>query len=132
MYERDRQNKFFYMIAVDLSKNRLYNLAKGPWVRPAKGDPNLLDLEKALKQVKKGFTALNNTTTVNVISQEWAGVLTKARQMLIEAGISKSAEVLAESAILKMQVQRVSRQAGFTTKIFSDVKDAEAWLDEGK
>lgn len=121
----------FYTIAVDPAKNRLYNTARGSWVRSVKGDLYLQNLEKALKLVKKGFTALNNTTDVQVMSQEWSGVITRARQMLIEAGISKTAEVLAESAILKMQVQRVSRQAGFITKFFSNVKEAEAWLDEG-
>lgn len=120
----------FYTIAVDPAKNRLYHTTQGSWVRPVKGDPYLQDLEKAVKQMKRGFTALNNVARVSVMSQEWSEAITRARQMLTEAGIAKSADVLAESAILKMQVQRISRQAGFATKIFSDVKEAEAWLDE--
>lgn len=120
----------FYTLTVDPSKNRLYQTVKESWVRPVKGDPYLQDLERALRQMKKGFTALNDTTRVKVMSQEWSEAITKARKMLIEAGIAKSTEVLTESVILKMQVQRVSRQAGFTTKFFSDPKEAEAWLDQ--
>ncbi|GAK60977.1 hypothetical protein U27_00875 [Candidatus Vecturithrix granuli] len=119
----------FYTIAVDLPKNRLYQTIKGSWVRPVKGDPYLQDFEKAAKLLKKGFTGLSDATQISVMSQEWTEAAQKTRQILIEAGISKAAEVLSESVILKMQVQRIFRQAGFTMKFFSNLQEAEAWLD---
>lgn len=119
----------FYTIAVDLSKNRLYQTVKGSWVRPVKGDPYLQDFERALKLLKKGFTGLSDATQISVMSQEWTEAIQKTHQTLINAGTSKVAEVLTENAILKMQVQRIFRQSGFTMKFFSDVTEAEAWLD---
>ena len=119
----------FYTIAVDLSKNRLYQTVKGSWVRPVKGDPYLQDFEKAVKLLKKGLTGLSDATQISVMSQEWTEAAKKTRQVLMEAGISKAAEVLSENAILKMQVQRVFHQAGFTMQFFSNLKEAEAWLD---
>ncbi|GAK54703.1 hypothetical protein U14_05991 [Candidatus Moduliflexus flocculans] len=122
-----------YILAVDESKNRLYQTARGKWIVPTISYRYKEEMKNALNLLKRGFTVLNDGHQAKtVMSPEWAEIATEIRKWLVDAGIKASAEVLPENVIAQMQINRVSRQAGFQTQYFSDVQEAENWLDSLK
>ena len=119
-----------YVISVDDAKNRLYQTVRGRWVAPAASYHYEQDVQNALSVLKFGFTILNDARQAEtVMSPEWTEIAQNIRKRLVDAGMKASAEVLPESAVTKMQVSRISKQAGFQTQYFSDPIEAEAWLD---
>ena len=118
-----------YILSVDTEKNRLYQIIQGNWTAPAENYRYIEELKQTLNLLSPGFTCLNDGSQGGLMSQKWTKIAAKARLMLVEAGIAKIAEILAESELLKLQIGRVSRQAGIITKIFADRHEAETWLD---
>ena len=119
-----------YILAVDESKNRLYQTVRGKWIVPTTSYRYEGEVGNALTRLRRGFTVLNDARQAETImSPEWVKIAGNIRKRLVDAGMKASAEVLPENAIAQMQVSRVSRQAGFKTEYFSDLKEAEKWLD---
>jgi len=122
-----------YILFVDEAKNRLYQTVRGKWIVPVASYHYEHDVENALKFLKYGFTVLNDACQAEtVMSPEWVEIAGKIRKRLTDFGMKASAEVLPENVITKMQISRVSKQAGFQTQYFSDPKQAESWLDSLK
>jgi len=119
-----------YLLWVDVAKNRLYQEVRGRWIVPAANYPYRADVEHALRELRNGFTILNNALKADtVMSPEWVAIAQAIRARLVEAGMKASAEMLPENVITKMQIERVSKHAHFETRYFSDPVAAEAWLD---
>jgi hypothetical protein len=118
-----------YQISVDVEKNRLYHKALGRWIAPVTETNYIADIKAALNYLKPGFTAVNDVVNRGVMSPEWTEVAQETRQLLVKAGIKKSAEVISENVIQEYQIKRISRIMEFPTQFFTNIEDASAWLD---
>ena len=118
-----------YEISVDVEKNRIYHKATKRWTTPVDETNFIEDMKKALGYLTSGFTAVNDIVNRGVMSPEWAEAAKEARQMLVKAGIKKSAEVISENVIQEYQIKRISKIMEFPTQFFTDLNEASSWLD---
>lgn len=119
----------YYSIYVDQDKNRIYLTILGFW-RALDLVPNYIsDIAKATQSVSKGFTILTDLTQMKPPPQEVGGIHMKAQKALVDAGLSKTAELLPADAIAQMAVDRYSRESGMEKGSFSSREEAEKWLD---
>ena len=80
--------------------------------------------------LRPGFSVLNSALKVeSLMSPEWRNIAEKIRERIVQSGMKASAEVLPENALTKMQIDRISKEAHFLTKFFSNPQEAEIWLD---
>jgi hypothetical protein len=119
----------FYLLSVDVRKKRVYNTVFGKWGEQPEIARFVQDWDNVLKLISHGYTMLTDATQFRLLSAEWATTTIRTRKKLVEAGITKIAEVLPENAFIKMQFGAISERTGIQTKIFSNKIDAEAWLD---
>lgn len=110
-------------------KNRAYLTSTG-FCKAADEMPTFLeDVTKAAQRLKKGFTLLTNATAFKTPSPEVSVLHEKSQKIWVEKGLSKTAEILPESATTKIALDRYSKSTGMKKKAFSQEKEAEAWLD---
>jgi hypothetical protein len=119
----------FYLLSVDVRKKRIYNTVFGMWGEHPEISRFIQDWDNVLKYISQGYTMLTDATQFRLLSAEWATTTIRTRKRLVEAGITKIAEVLPENAFIKMQFGAISERTDIQTKIFSNKIDAEAWLD---
>jgi len=118
-----------YSIEIDAAKNRAY-LAFIGFCRGPEDVPNLLDdVKKACRGLKRGFTLLTDASQMKVPSREVVEIHQKSQQIWIEGGLSRTAEVMSESVVVRMALDKYSKITGMEKKDFNTFKDAEAWLD---
>jgi hypothetical protein len=122
----------FYRLAVDKRKKRVYNTVFGTWGERPDASRFVRDWEEVFNQITAGYTVLTDASEFRLLSAEWAATTIKTRQRLIAAGITKIAEILPENMILKMQFDTISERTDVQTKIFSNHREAEAWLDHAE
>lgn len=119
----------FYSIEADGSKNRIYLTIKGFWqdINQIKG--YLDDIKNAANSVNKGFTILSDLTTMKTPTQEIGELHVKAQQVLVDAGLSKTAEVHPASTVTQLSLKRFSEESGMQKGLFPTREEAEKWLD---
>lgn len=122
----------FYMLLIDETKKRVYNIVFGAWGERPEVSQVLQDWEKVFNLISEGYTMLTDARQFRLISAGWAATTIKIRQRLIQAGITKIAEILPENSLLKVQFGKASERAGVKTKVFSSRKEAEIWLDSSE
>lgn len=121
----------FYEIEVDSEKNRLYLTVKGYWRALTDVSNYLQDLQSAVDRLLRGFTIVTDVTQAKTSSEE-AGVLhIKAQEYIVQAGLSRTAEIHPESKITCMALNRYARTSGMDRAAFASLEEAEAWLDGG-
>ena len=120
-----------YTISVDTSKHRLYYVITGFWDNNAVDvDDYMQNWKEVISHVSKGFTLLTDATEFRVMTKEWADRAIQVQKMMVEAGLSKTAAVFSQEGLPKMQSDRISKHSGMTKKVFTDMQEAEAWLDQ--
>ena len=119
----------YYSIKVDEGKNRLYFAIIGFWKEPMQVPEYVHDMEKATKLLSKGFTVLSDLTQMKTPAQEIGPLHVKVQQLLVKAGLSKTAELQSESALTKMNVDKVSKTSGMAKGTFTSIMNAEIWLN---
>jgi hypothetical protein len=124
-------NNDYYEIYVDRSKNRLYYTVKGYWETVSLVPENYNDLAKASVKLTEGFDILSDLTDMKPPPAEVAELHMKQQKMLIERGLSRTAEVM-DHAVLKIAVQRYARESKMDVQGFGSVSEAEVWLDSFK
>lgn len=119
----------YYSIEIDTETNRAYLTFTG-FCKTINEMPTFLeDVTKAAQRLKKGFTLLTNATGFKTPSLEVSALHEKSQKIWVEKGLSKTAEILPESATSKIALDRYSKSTGMKKKAFSQEKEAEAWLD---
>jgi hypothetical protein len=121
----------YYDIYIDKSKNRLYYTVKGYWEDVSLVPENRNDLAKASAKLTEGFDILSDLTDMKPPPTEVAELHMKMQKMLIEKGLSKTAEVM-DHAVLKIALQRYARESKMDVQAFGSVGEAEVWLDSFK
>jgi hypothetical protein len=120
-------NNILYEISVNAEKNRIYQKVKGFW----KSAENYLeDLTKSTHRVRRGFTVITDITEAKTPSPEVVEVFKKAGGMLVSKGMYKLAEIIPKSATTQMAVKRASESSKVNKMAFTDLFEAEKWLDE--
>ena len=83
----------FYMLLIDETKKRVYNIVFGAWGDRPEVSQVLQDWEKVFNLISEGYTMLTDARQFRLISAGWAATTIKIRQRLIQAGITKIAEI---------------------------------------
>jgi hypothetical protein len=119
----------FYSIKVDEAKNRLYLTITGFWQKADQVPEYLNDLKKATQFISKGYTILSDIRKMKAPTQEIGALHVKAQKIVIDAGLSKTAEVHPESMMAKISVDRFSEESGMKKGLFPSIEEAEKWLN---
>ena len=118
-----------YSIEIDTVKNRVY-LAFTGFCRSPEDMPDFLDnVKKAVQGLKNGFTLLTDASQMKVPSPEVVQLHEKSQKIWIEAGISRTGEVMPESNVVRMALDRYAKTSGMAKQGFKTMKEAEVWLD---
>lgn len=121
----------YYTLFVNLPKNRIYCTLNGFWqVLPDK-DEYLLVWDEAMCNVSDGFTMHFNQSNLRIRSAEWVDVIVSIQKLALVKGVFRMADVLGESAVLRMQAERIARASGIFPKrnTFTSQFQAETWLN---
>lgn len=119
----------YYTIRADRKKNRIYLVFSGYWKSSAIVPNYVPDAKKALQMISKGFTCLADVTKMKTPPDEIADLHIKMQSAYLQAGLSKTAEIVS-SSVIKLLTNRLSQESGMLKKVFDNWKDAELWLDE--
>lgn len=114
---------------VDTSSNRLYITIKGFW--RDKGN-YLGDLETACRTMNSGFKIHVDLTGMKAPKPEVGKVHEDAQKMLMQFGLSQTAEVHGRDAIARMALNKYSTNSGMDKQVFSTHDEAKAWLDQSQ
>ena len=121
-------NNDHYSIEIDRTKNRLYFTPQGFWEDVA-AVPNISsDMDKAARELSKGFTLLSNLVNFKTPPQEVLARLGEIQKSLARSGCTRIATVVGQNVLVDMASQRHSKAAGITSKSFSGQAKAERWL----
>lgn len=120
-----------YALFVNLPKNRIYCTLNGFWRQLPDKDEYLLFWDEAMRDVDDGFTMLVNQSNLRIRSIEWVDVIVSIQKLALSKGVFRVADVLGESAVLKMQAERIAKISGIfpKRKTFTSQFQAETWLN---
>jgi hypothetical protein len=85
-------------------------------------------MDKAARELSKGFTLLSNLVDFKTPPQEVLGQLGEILKSLARSGCARIATVVGQNVLVDMASQRHSKAAGITSKSFSSQVTAERWL----
>ncbi len=118
-----------YSIIVDKEKNRVYLTIKGIWVDPS-DVPNFMDdIRKTTLETQNGFTVFADLTRLKIPSKKMRAIHTEAEKVFIDAGLSKTAEILPKNYVTNAEVEEYAKASMMQRKGFKDKKEAKVWLD---
>ncbi|MHB8065596.1 MAG: hypothetical protein ACYDG2_23760 [Ruminiclostridium sp.] len=117
-----------YDVKANTLKNRLYITVKGTIGRSEVEDYKLA-VKKNVAVLKSSFTALMDLRKSAVFDQESMAQLQGTKEIAVAAGLTRSAMVV-ESAIVKMQMNRNFKDVGPQDKAFTDLDEAEKFLND--
>jgi hypothetical protein len=113
---------------MDPDKNRAYITIIGFWRSPEEAGPYVQDLDRALVQLKPGFTLLTDLTQMKAYPASVQPLHLEAQQLLLTRGLSQTAEVCA-SSMVEYQTNALSKKSSMPLRQFTDPGAAEAFLD---
>jgi hypothetical protein len=117
-----------YDVKSNALKNRLYITVDGT-IGKSEIESYKSNIKKNVATLKSGFTTLIDLTKASVFDQDSMMQLQGTKEIAIASGMKKSAMVV-ESAILKMQMNRNFKDVGPQDKAFTDLDEAEKFLNE--
>jgi hypothetical protein len=122
-------NTDFYSIEIDSAKNRGYLTFYGFCRSPEEIPDFLKDVKMAGMRLKKGFTLLTDATEMKTPPEEVSELHEKSQEIWIRYGLSKTAEIIPQSAVVRMTLNRLSKTTGMKKQEFDNKQAAESWLD---
>jgi len=117
-----------YSLQIDKGKNRMYVTYKGAWLKPGRVPDYVKHVGDAVSQLTSGFTVLSDWREMESVFV--TDVLEEGQKQAIAAGISKVARVYSKPTFKEIQAESISQRTGINSKVFYDIAEAEAWLDE--
>jgi hypothetical protein len=121
------QNRF-YQIAINKSINRAYITIIGFWRNKQEAASYLPDLEKALAQLKPGFTLLTDLTQMKTHPAEVQDVHLAAQALLLRKGLIQTAEIIS-SSLVQFQTDKISKNSKMPLRQFTSQQEATSYLD---
>jgi len=121
-----------YRIVVDTSKNRLYLLCSGDFMR-AEDNPHIVEhADQACRRLNPGFTMVSDFLEMKTFGLP--DVAQRVQAILMSAGVSKIATVWGSDSFSKLIVDSSAQKMGETyaerRRSFPSRAEAETWLDE--
>ncbi len=118
----------FYEVKLDKSKNFFKLKINGFW-----GDESLYaELEEKIKPLlidtKPGWKMMVDLSEIMTPPQQFGSRILQIQQVLVKYGLKKIAEVVPQSIIAQMAVNRIANSSGLEWRQFSNLKEAMAWL----
>lgn len=113
---------------IDAGKNVIYMEFIGAFRK----EDMLATNEKTLnliKDLKPGFTVINDISQYTVSGPEVAELITVGGKKLIDRGMKRLIRIVGESAIAQMQFQRTSKHAGYQAHTVASLEEAERLLE---
>ena len=118
----------FYSLHIDKTKNRMYVAYKGAWLKTSLIPDFVKHHAETIGRLTPGFKVLADWREMESVFI--TDVIEECQNQAIAAGISKAARVYAKPTFKDMQADSMSRRTGIKSKVFYDIAEAEAWLDE--
>lgn len=118
----------FYSCHVDKTKNRMYVAYKGAWLKPDQVPDFVKHHGEAMSQLTRGFTVLADWREMESVFI--TDIIEECQKRSVAAGISKVARVYSKPTFKEIQADSMSQRTGIKSKVFYDIAEAEAWLDE--
>ncbi|MCK4763825.1 MAG: hypothetical protein KAW12_16605 [Candidatus Aminicenantes bacterium] len=120
----------YYEVEADKIKNRLRMSATGMWSDPADMPNFNSDTKNAVSHLKKGYTALVSLIGSKPPSFKMTGYLKENQQIMISAGLKKSAVVVDENSkmLQKFVMNVLGKLSKVPFKAFDTLEEAEAFL----
>jgi hypothetical protein len=106
----------FYEISTDSEKNRMYLTISGYWKTLLEVKGYLRDIRTAVAELSPEFTIVTDLTRAKTPPEETSDLHVKAQEYLVKAGLARTAEIHPESTVLKMAVNRYSRESGMAQR----------------
>ena len=120
-----------YAMQVDIARNRLEIQFFGDLTDPKENENIPSETRDASERLTKGFTCLADFTKVGLLGLP--DIAKQVQETLVQCGVGKVASVWSTEGFAKLVIQRSANQAsgGYSEKrkVFSDLGEAEAWLD---
>lgn len=117
-----------YEVKTNALKNRLHISVEGA-MKKNEVEVYKSTVKKNVEMLKSGFTVLIDLRKTSVVDQETLRQMQETKKIAVAAGLSRSA-VVVESAILKMQINRSFKDVGPQDKAFTELDEAEKFLNE--
>lgn len=118
-----------YSLHIDKTKNRMVVAYKGAWLKPAQVPDFVKHHGEAMSKLTRGFTVLADWREMESVFI--TDVIEQCQKQSVAAGISKVARVYSKPTFKEIQADSMSQRTGIKSKVFYDITEAEAWLDEG-
>ena len=121
-----------YKLEIDIAKNRLYFTPLREWGSPADVPNYLDDVRKCAMKLKRGFSALSDTSRTTVFSPEVNALLMESIEIMKGLGQWKTA-VYNKSMVLDVYLDKIYKKADrehVELRTFNNLEEAEKWLDE--
>lgn len=118
-----------YSLQYDRAKNRVHFAIFGSWKSRSDVPNYLADWKTILGLTSRGFTILSDLRQMKTMLVH--DLHLEAQQMVKDAGLKKTAEILdAKSIAAKAQLEQISQDSGMLVGRFATKEEAEAWLDK--
>ena len=124
-------NNEYYEFYVDEQKNRIYLTMKGYWPGAEAIRDYIPDLKKCISRIRPGYTSLVDMTQGKIPHKDAFEVLMKGRELTIQAGLGKQAQVVTEP-LEKLASNRIDKETGLEkekVRKFNSIMEAESWLN---
>ncbi|MBN1880663.1 MAG: hypothetical protein JW885_00705 [Deltaproteobacteria bacterium] len=121
----------YYQLIVDIEKNRLYYNLFGFWRSLDVVPDNYKDMKTAMSKLKPGFDVVGDLRFAKPPPEPVAELHIKTQKLAMDMGLARTAEIYSEDAV-KFMAERYSRESKMDTQVFSNILDAENWLDSFK
>jgi hypothetical protein len=118
-----------YKYEVDEAKNRaLVTFKKDPAGSKDEEKAGLEACDVMCGKLASGFSILCDFRKMKATKAP--DLFVAAQEMLIEAGVGKFAAVYAGKTFAKFQMAGISEKRGLSVKVFFNMEEALAWLDQ--
>ncbi|WP_192821417.1 hypothetical protein [Rufibacter sp. LB8] len=121
---------FFYELAVDPVKNRIYFKVFGSWSKEKDVPLYVEHWKQALALVKPGFSLLSDIREGREYGVGVRALHLRVQKMIVAAGLSQVAEVHTLNEPASEQAIDLAHESNLPLNIFDSLEDAEAWLAE--
>ncbi len=119
-----------FEVKVNYHKNRLYiKLAK---MENGEAEKAANEVINSVVRLRKGFTVINDISDFIPVDESDQEYITKAQKHVLQAGVSRVVRVVGDTIFGQMQMNRKSREVGYTADTFPSLREAEKVLDLSK
>ncbi|MFC1925468.1 hypothetical protein ACFLW2_02090 [Chloroflexota bacterium] len=117
-------------IRADVARNRLYSIVQG-FLSPQENKEATDKILAALKQLRPGFDMITDMATMKVATEEGAEGFERAHEAIKAMG-QRNNIIVVKDPLVRMQIERMSRESGKVAEFASSVEEAESILESKK